>query len=173
MASPKIYTRLAGPRGRLASYHSLYLGPDHLLSVISQGFEERYRRFPLADIQAMGATRTQGGTVGLAADGLIALLFALAAFETDGGLSIFLWVMAAPFALAIPILLWLGPTCTFYVQTSVQRTRLPAVKRFRKALAVMERVGGLVEAGQGRLNTASMPLEALEALGPREAITSR
>ncbi len=164
MARGKTYRKIAGPRRRFVSSQSLYLGPDHLLSVENRGFEERYRRFPFDDIQAMGAARTPGGWVEAAVCGGLALVLASLALAAPPEFSPVFWIMAAPMAVAMLVLLVLGPTCSLYVQTSVQKTRLLAVKRFRKALKVMKTVRGRVEARQGRLDTAAMPPGAMEAL---------
>jgi len=47
-----MYRRLPGNAAALASYHRLWLGPDHLLAVRSVGFSEEYKRFYFSDIQA-------------------------------------------------------------------------------------------------------------------------
>src|SRR5271169_2263204 len=51
-----IYSRLTGRRRTLSGYTQLWLAGNHILLVKSTRFVEEYRRFALADIQAIVIT---------------------------------------------------------------------------------------------------------------------
>ncbi len=151
-----VYRRLPGRGLGLASYHRLYLGPDHLLAVASTGYSESYKRFYFRDIQAVLVQRTAlwlvlnvilGAVVVLAAGvWLWALRDGLPADPADliaGGVATLVCVG--------PLLLHLfrGPTCVCYVRTAVQIEKLPGLARTRKVDRVLQIVRPLIEAAQG------------------------
>lgn len=152
---PRIYERLTRPRAGVATYSSLWLGPDHILLAQSSGFTERYQRFQFGDIQAFLITpspRRQNWAIVWGIISLIALVPLLISLRQEESPFI-----SGPFlGLALLVLLinhLLGPTCSVSVVTLVQTTRLPMVRR-RKADQVLARVQPLITAAQADLLAA-------------------
>ena len=78
-----IYRRLTGRRRGFTGFTQLWLAPDHILLVQNNRFSEHYRRFALADIQAIVVTalpdRMPWQILALAAS----ILWTLALFAVD------------------------------------------------------------------------------------------
>lgn len=154
----KTYQRLPG-RGRSSvglisvSRHSLWLGPDHLLSVRNQGYSEDYKRFYYADIQAIIAHRSAAWVFSLWFVGIVmatAWLLTLAGWLLD-------WepvgVIVMGGAGAVLTIAWLGnfllgPLCITHIQTAVQSERLFALNRMRTVQKALRRLRPYVDAAQ-------------------------
>lgn len=131
------YRRLSG-RSLLPVSRSLYLGPDHLLSVRTTFLSEEYRRFYFRDIQALVLAETGHQlTYYLVTSGaFLALLCVLLAYNGN-----IVWAVlsgiGALFALAAGMRL---PNCVCYLQTATSLERLRPLSRrgrARKALAIL------------------------------------
>ncbi len=134
------YQRLPGRKSGLLRRDTLWLGPDHLLYVRSSRFTEDYRRFYLADIQAIvlqqRPTRSRA-IVDQVAIGVslvaMALLF-LTGHPVWGSL---LAMVAAPYA-------WFAlrrEDCKTWLQTAVGTAELPSLCRIKsttRALAIID-----------------------------------
>lgn len=140
-----------------ASLHTLWLGPDHLLSVSSSGFRENYKRFYLRDIQAIVMKRTLKWLAGNIAWGLLCVLLLVPAVLGV----IWEWSPYGVAALEVPLAIVFigfllnlirGPTCACYLKTAVQTDRLEALMRRRTAIVVMTRLKELIEGAQGVLS---------------------
>lgn len=151
MARDRDYQKLPG-RGRgVLSYHTLWLGPGHLLAVESSGYRETYTRVELNDIQAIVVRRTNTMFVRAAVVGSIFLLLVLASAATEYGARVGWGIMAG---LVFPFLLLdlvLGPTCEAELRTPVQLLVLKSLRRWRKAQKALDRLSPLIEETQGLL----------------------
>lgn len=137
---PNMYKRLAGGRIGAMFRHSLWIADDHLLSVRSTGFSERYRRYYFRDIQALALQqrRSTGMTISdwailTAAVCIPTVLLAMG----HGALAVLLFLILLPVAL----FRLMRRTCNVWIQTAVSVEQLPALRRARpaiKALAIIE-----------------------------------
>ena len=119
-----------------------YLGDDHLLVVDRPSpVNEVYRRFPYADIEAIGIVRTKGYA------GRLALLIAMVGLGVYGlTLVSFLWVFLGTiftlgFGITLLVDLIKGPKARTIVRTRVQEAELASANRWRaaqKTLALLE-----------------------------------
>ena len=159
MPTPAItYQALPGRGLELTRYCRLYLGPDHLLQMASTGYQENYKRFNFADIQAIIVQRTgvfQGLNWGFGLLTLVCLggwlLEALNRFAEGPPLWVVLGVLTVLCAGPLLLNVLLGPTCVCYLRTAVQMERLAAMKRLRSAQRVLDRLRPMIEAAQGTL----------------------
>jgi len=154
------------------SRHSVWLGRDHLLSVESKAFHERYRRFYFRDIQLIAIRGTQRRTTLnwiLSGSLLLILLLTIAAFRSNVR---FLEVVTviADVSLAIPLLVnnILGSACDVYFRTAVQEVRVPALGRIRRAHKAIDRIRPLIASAQ----EAMTPLEMLGRLSALQSATT-
>ena len=149
---------------------SLWLAPDHVLSVLSEGFTETYKRFYFRDIQAFVIRRTRRGAItsvllGGAGMVLLALVFAGAALQWPSALAAILGSCGAVCLALLAVNVMRGPTCVCHVRTAVQMERLYPLNRLpvaARAVAVMRQA---VESVQGSLTEEEVD-RALAALPP-------
>lgn len=132
-------------------YHTLWLGPDHLLSIDSRRFSEDYKRFYYSDIQAFIVRKTAIGKFKNLFLALFCALFILIALSAGDGRIIFLWVVAGTFFGALLMNSLMGPTCMCHIKTAVQIEELPSLNLMRTTRKAMGRLRPLIEAAQGRL----------------------
>lgn len=172
------YRRLTRARLRSAfavaitSRASLWLGPDHLLVIDTNGYTERYKRFYFRDIQAITIVLNRRRSVW---NWILGLLVGFSAaiwwsyFFSNGGFSIGLAIFGGCILLlGVPLVLnnLFGPTCTCHLQTAVQTEHLCSLARLRKARKVMGLLRPLILQAQGG------PLAAPETAPQPEAISS-
>ncbi len=175
MAEP-VYQRLTRARGRqgvgaaLFSRWSLWLGEDHVLSVESTGYSERYKRFYFRDIQAITLTQTSWWIYWGMAMGVLAGVFgAIALFSGEIVLAYIFAPVAALFFFATLYDFVLGPSCICELRTAVQTEQLPSLNRVPRALKVLGRLRAPITAAQGELNQAEIPGAALPVTASPEA----
>lgn len=159
-----IYRRLTGKRRGVLTYSQLFLGPDHLLLVRSNRFEERYQRFYFKDIQALVITGVPSRTwmqvsFGVASAAMI--LLALTVIPNPA------WRVLVGLFGVFPAIIALtdlarGERCGMIVKTPASNERLPAVSRMSTARTVMTVMKPLVEEAQHGEWTAEM----IPASGP-------
>lgn len=161
------YQRLTRARARsafslvLRSRVSLWLGPDHLLSVDSSGFAETYKRFYFRDIQALTIRQTRRRAVWnfiLFVPTTICLAGCLSeiSFKPTNTPAVTLWLMGA--AILLVSLLFnnvLGTACVCLLRTAVQIEELPPLCRVRKTKRVLAKIRPLILAAQGGELTAA------------------
>jgi hypothetical protein len=152
MARKSSYQRLSGRRRGFTGFSQLWLAPDHILLVQNSRFVEQYRRFALADIQAIVITALPDRTPWQILALLASVLWTLALFAV--GLmfwKVFLGVTGA-IAIAISIAdISRGPRCRCHLYTAVSRELLSPVSRVRGARAFLERIRPGIEGVQGTL----------------------
>ncbi len=161
----KEYIKLTPPR-RQAGFavlsvtrSNLWLGKDHLLSVETEGFNERYKRFYFRDIQAFTLRKTNRALIlGVVTGGLTALFGGLAfltgAIEGRWILGILAVVCALPFV----VNLIYGPTCCCQLRTAVQIEDVPSISRVRRARKALQRLRPLIAEAQGQIAVEEIPL---------------
>ncbi|MEW6267059.1 MAG: hypothetical protein AB1641_28635 [Thermodesulfobacteriota bacterium] len=150
------YKRLPGRKPRFIGYDTLYLGPDHLLSVHGRGVVEEYKRFYYQDIQAILARRTWSGLIQIVVFILLAGLFSLPfIFTPEEEMAV--WLVPAGIFLFIALILLLrGPTCVCHIRTAVQTEKLASLERLRIFRRFLDQVRPLIESLQGRVTPEMM-----------------
>jgi|GEM_PF-635702 len=160
-AEKKEYTKLPGSgtssEGMASTRYYLWLGADHLLSVIREGYYEQYKRFYFKDIQAIILRKTLTGRIVNYVLGAFLLVFLalLTAGITNNWDEIGIWMLAwmAGFFLIFLLLNWFkGPTCQCFLRTAVQVDRLYSLNRLPVAMRTIRLIAATVEATQGKLS---------------------
>lgn len=131
----------------------LYLGPDHILTVESNGFSEEYKRFYFTDIQALVLRKTPRWIVFGSIQFLTALIsFGLGLSARAEPLRIF-WLVVTVVCLVLLVFnLLKGPTCVCRISTAVQEDTLPSINRVWIARKVIDgTLKPLIEGAQGAL----------------------
>ncbi|MFC1857271.1 hypothetical protein ACFL9U_04495 [Thermodesulfobacteriota bacterium] len=151
--NPERYKRLSGKKKRFLGfgYDQLWLGSDHLLLLDSKYYEEDYKRFYFKDIQSLLVRKTDFGKIQNIFLGLIGGFFILIAVATDGGASIFFWVMSGLFFFVLLINTLRGPTCETILQTAVQTEKLLPLDRINNAQKTIIFLRPLIKKFQGIL----------------------
>ena len=167
-AEPIHYSKLPGPGLGWSGWTRLWLAEDHVLEMNWTIFTERYHRYFLHDIRGAIAQRTKTGRMWNIALGILGgLVLAITGAMIWGGSQIedkegriALWIFAGmigALALALLVLLiintLLGPTCRFYLQTTVGTRLLAAPTRLRRAQRLLARLAPHIESVQ----SAAMP----------------
>ena len=149
----------AGVAIAVRSRTSLWLGPDHLLSVESDNFRENYKRFYFRDIQAILVQKTDRFRTWNIILGMIiagALVFILALFpkgegwtsDTIGFVCFFGFILGL-FVLILVLHLISGPTCKTFLRTAVQIEEFPSLCRIKTTRRVLGQIRPLIVAAQG------------------------
>jgi hypothetical protein len=132
---------------------SLWLGSDHLLSVETSGFTERYKRFYFRDIQALVLRRTKVWEYTNLACGIAAGLLLLVAILTSTTPVRYVFLcLVTPVVIGLIGNLAFGPTCACQIRTAVQTENLPSLCRLRRTRAIIERLRPLIAGAQGELS---------------------
>lgn len=148
----QIYSRLTGRKRTLSGYTELWLGSNHILLLKSTHFAEEYRRFALADVQAIVVTSVAERTVVQVIGALAAIAWISGALAVDSGFGkIFFGVTGALALTAVVVDIARGQRCVCYLQTAVSRERLAPVSRLRSAGTFLERIEPSIVAAQGTL----------------------
>jgi hypothetical protein len=170
------YTKLTGRNRGLMGYSQLWLAPDHILLLTSSRFTEEYKRFSIADIQAIVVAEIPPN-IGLQVVMVVAALawmglwfavdskFAKWFFEVTGGLALLRSISDIA----------RGPRCRSYLQTRVSRELLEPLNRIKTARRVLATLRPMIEAVQGVLEPSSFPapVSTSEAsVAPPPAMTS-
>lgn len=178
-ATGQTYYRLPGRAKRLFALfvnerQRLFLGDDHLLIATSTYYYERYKRFYLADIQALTIQKSAAGAVLNLALGTIAGLWAALALagymnQWDAAAQIVCITIAGIFLGGLLINTAFGPTCQTHVLTAVHEEPLHCLGRLYTALRVVEYLREVIENVQGTVGDLSGPAESAAASVERAA----
>jgi hypothetical protein len=161
----KIYKRLPGKRRLPFWTNSLWIGPDHLLSVDSRSVSENYKRFYYRDIQAIIIRKIDHWKITNIILGSISGIFFLLMLLLEGGWSIFLGVVwSLSFVVFLYYLIW-GANCETHIKTAVQIERLPAFYRLRSLSRAMILLIQRIENAQGRLEREALMENRDESTG--------
>ena len=154
------YKRLTRSRARsvfavaFQSRASLWLGPDHLLCVETNGYSETYKRFYFRDIQAITIRESSRRNIYNAMLVLpvvicfVGLVITALAGENVVGIivwSVFLVLFATPFVVNNVC----GATCVCQLRTAVQIEDLPSLCRVRQTRKILGKIRPLIAAAQG------------------------
>jgi len=163
MAEPE-YIKLTSPRQRggfavvSACRSSLWLGPDHLLSVESEGYTESYKRFYFRDIQAITMRKTGRIVVLALVSGCLSGLCGIVALAWDAIEAKWVFgILAGIFAVPFVLNLLYGPTCACQLRTAVQTEDLPSLGRVRRVEKILTRLRPLIAEAQGQLSAEAIP----------------
>jgi hypothetical protein len=155
-SASKPYKKLPGSGATAMQRVHLYLGPDHLLQVTSNGFTESYQRFFFQDIQAITLYHTVEGKIWNLIFGGIAALFVLIASLAGTEAMLPLLIIATFWLVIVAVNVIFGPTCACYVKTAVQTQKLPGLKRVRRARKIIGRIRPLIAQIQGEMPVEEM-----------------
>jgi hypothetical protein len=166
---PKLYKRLSRPAMSVGTYSSLWLGPDHLLLVVSNGYTEEYRRILLRDIRGIFTISASARSVTwqiiwialMVICGLVALFGAMTGSSP--------YISSVLLVLALVGLIWnmlLGEGCKVYAVTGVQTVQLPSLIRWKKARKVLHDIEPLITAAQRDLMPVRVEAEPPMAAPP-------
>jgi hypothetical protein len=134
------------------SQYSLWLGPDHLLLIESNGYTESYKRFYFRDIQAIIVSQTSARTImNIVLGALAVALIAIGLIEGETSV-ITAFIIIAFITCGIPIIInvLLGPACVCQIRTAVQTEDLP-IRRVGKAQKILRRIRPLIAEAQGQI----------------------
>lgn len=128
------FIQVPGVRRTPITKATLWMGPDHLLSVNSNRFNEEYRRFYYADIQAIGVQAIETKARSFAYGVVLFLIFAvlLSVVLTGGNHYFVIGFLVALLAWIISLALR-APNCICYLQTAVSVFELPSLSRMAAA----------------------------------------
>jgi len=153
----KEYKRLPGKKKDFFSgYHTLWMGPDHLLSVCYRFGCENYNRFYYKDIQVIFIKKSVEGKI---INGILGALVGFFLFEgvyLDGDLSTLFWLLAVLTIGFILINLVFGPTCQCRIQTAVHQKKLRSLHRYKTAVKALRLLTPTVERAQGKLTSEAL-----------------
>jgi hypothetical protein len=171
-----IYKKLPGKRRLPLWSHSLWYGPDHILSVESKWVSENYKRFYYQDIQAIVIRKIDYWKIINIILGSIFGIFFLLMLLQDGPWAIFFGIL---WGLSFPVfflyLIW-GANCETHIKTAVQIEKLPALYRLRSTARAMSLLLQRIEYAQGTLTGEDLSKSRKEEFGesfryrPTEAI---
>jgi hypothetical protein len=171
MATGKtIYQRLTGRRRGFTGFSQLWLAPDHILLVHNSRFVEQYRRFALADIQAIVVTTLPDRMPWQILALLASVLWTAAVFAVSPVfLKVFFGVTGAA-AIAISMVdMARGARCRCHLHTAVSRELLTPVSRVRGARVFLDRIRPAIESVQGTLSAERVAVLTPVGAPPAEA----
>ncbi len=147
--SSKEFRRIAKATSGMSEICTAWLFPDHLISVVTYGWHEQYRRFHFKDIRGISLNKTKSWIVTNVSAGVIAGIFALTAivYTKDADTRPLGILYAILFGVAITVILFntlAGPTCTCTIHTRVSAHKVDAIKRFRKGRKFIDLVTPLI-----------------------------
>jgi hypothetical protein len=149
------YRRLPGRKSGLLRRDTLWLGPDHLLFVRSSRFTEDYRRFYLAEIQAIVLQQRPAGQRKVV--DWVAIAFSVLAVAALFATSHPVW--GSLLAIVAAVYAWLAlrrEDCKAWVQTAVGTAELPSLCRIKSATRALAIIDERIRAAQ-----SAMPAEEL------------
>lgn len=159
------YQRLTFARGRggfavaFRSRSSLWLGPDHVLCVETNGYTENYKRFYFRDIQAISIRETGrryvwNAILVLPVVGCVVGL-SMNLVSANNLAAIIVWgIFAILLTVSFAINNLLGSTCACQLRTAVQVENLPSLCRARQTRKVLAKIRPFITAAQGGELTA-------------------
>jgi len=159
---PRIYRPIGIGSVSLFVRGRLYLGPDHLLEIQSFGYTENYRRYFFNDIQGFTIVKTRWATIGNIVLSLFGGFLVLAMVGAGAG-ALASGIVGGCFALFLLLNIIFGPTCIVYIQTPIQRQRLPGLNRLRRTRALLTQIEAHIQATQGAFSREDI-LDRVRAL---------
>jgi len=162
------YRKLPGHRRGFVRGASLWLGPDHILSVKSMRFREEYKRFHLRDIQSIVVARKPRYHFSTRAAAIVVLWgIAYLLAERLGGI----WGPTVLKAGPLLVLLWIfvshKRSCVCRIRTAVSAEELPSIYRTWTAERFLAQVTPRIAEAQGTLEPGWT--SALENVAPPAA----
>ena len=146
----------------------LYLGPDHLLLVEIEGYDEKYRRFYFRDVQTIAVRRDMRR---LAVNLLLSVIWGLLSLALIGpalqGWFYPLGLVSVAFLILILVNTLRGATCAAYISTAAGTKRLYALHRIPLARRSLQEIRPLIQRAQEDLAARiAPPPEATAADSP-------
>jgi hypothetical protein len=165
--SEKEYIRLPGGAISLRTRARLYMGKDHLLSLLNTGYTESYKRFYFKDIQAIVAQKTGDGTLWSIVHAIFTVAWILIALIIDEPVLSFVfgWIPAGIFLVLFLGNLLSGPTCVSYIYTAVTKEKLRSLSRLRKAQSVMNTLRPFIDNAQGKFTSEEIRIKTTQMQG--------
>ena len=173
-AAPTTYRRLPGRGGAAFLQFRLYLGPDHLLLVSSNGYSEDYHRLSYRDIQAITVRTTITGRIWTGFAACLVLGSAAIGLQMEDAGAIIAWLIVAGIFLGLLALnLFSGPTCRCEIKTAVQTRPLPSLGRLRRARRVLTELRSIIAAAQESMTPEELSQRIEQARGAGTARTTQ
>jgi hypothetical protein len=145
---PQTYQKLPGARRTPFRQATLWLAPDHILSVDSHRFSEEYKRYYLKDIQAIIVRQTGSTAMGKAIDLVFAIFLALLALSAWRLQSRSTAIAGGLILIGFVIFKSLGRRCACQLITAVSRDKLPSLNRLATAEKALRIIEPLVQESQ-------------------------
>ena len=151
------YRKMRATRNGIGSSSRLYKADDHLLSVESNIFTEKYYRFYFPEIQAIIVRRTDRGAIWSIVLALIALMMttcsitAIPAGEWAPTPGYFTMALIAAGIMVVNMVK--GPSCETHFQTSVTVQKVGALNRIKKTEAILPEIRSCIRAQQGSVTS--------------------
>ncbi len=163
---PKIYRRLTRNASGLVGYTSLWAAADHLMIVLSSGYNENYSRIDFRDVKAFIVTDSNRRSNFSFIYGILAFIaFVVSLGLLSAGRTFYLsgiFLVVGLVGLAVNAMF--GPSCTAHVVTEVQTAKLPSILRRRQARRILFGLEPLIRAAQAETPGAAPPPEAVPPL---------
>lgn len=137
------YKRIARRSAFIAGY-SLWVNSVFLLSISTGPFSENYKRFYFQDIKSLVLQKTETWKIWNWLLGLSGACFALIIILAGGKGIIFAGLVTVFILVALVVNNMLGPSCVCYIETAVQKEKLKALNRIKKAQKAMDTVKPLI-----------------------------
>jgi hypothetical protein len=158
---PKIYRRLTRNASGLVGYSSLWAASDHLMIVLSSGYNENYSRIDFRDVKAFIVTDSNRRSNYAFIYGILAFIaFVISLGLLSAGRTFYLsGIIFAAGVVGLTVNAVLGPTCAAFVVTEVQVARLPSIVRRRQARRILFGIEPSIRAAQSETPGASPGIE--------------
>ncbi len=146
--NPMGYKKLPGLAILPFQRRSLWLGPDHVLSVRTLPLTEQYRRYYFRDIQAIVLTESGSSWAYYlyASAAFLLLMFLLLGYTWHP-----VWASLSGIVAAILFSVGLQvPNCACYLQTATGVERLPSLGRIRAARKTLAILKPAIDAAQAQ-----------------------
>jgi hypothetical protein len=158
MAIKNPYKRIAKRRVFAAGY-SLWINSEFLLAISSGPFAENYKRFYFQNIKSILLYKSEAWKIWNWVLGGCGVCSALIMLMAPGKGTVFLGALTISAVVALIVNNGLGPSCVCYIETGVQKEKLNALNRIKKAQKAMDTLKPLIMQVQnkmpatGRLNS--------------------
>ena len=125
------YKKASRRVGTVITYHQIWRGPDHFLLIKEIGWIEEYKRLYFNDIQSITVRQTAAYLVWALILPVLALFAAGIAQTAGAGTGIYIFI-GLLFLVIWSLHLIQGPTCACWIQTGINKEKLPMFRRVRQ-----------------------------------------
>ncbi|MGB0578264.1 MAG: hypothetical protein ACPGVU_01055 [Limisphaerales bacterium] len=135
----------------------VFMGPDHLLTVETNGYTEKYRFFNFADIQAITVRGNSMFMTWIVMLTLFCASFIFIGSQIGDSVGwIVFGTLSGILGIALLVHIVKGPTVDCKLKTAVSEIELPSLGRLNQARACIAEIQSHVEKTQGRLEASDI-----------------